>query len=258
MSPSGVEALHLSIIVPVYNEHATVVLLLERLKSLSLPFAFEIVVVDDGSVDGSTELLRRFDTDDRIRVISRGENRGKGAAVRLGAEEARGEFIIIQDSDLELNPSDIGPIVMALSQHPNDAVYGSRFLRPQRNRVPVLTVIANRTLTLLTNVLFGSRLTDMETCYKAMKRTLFLSLDLRANRFDIEPEITARLMLQGCRIVEIPIFYSPRSRRSGKKIRASDAIAAAVTLVRLRLSKLTLRGHRARTSTADRSGNECP
>jgi glycosyltransferase involved in cell wall biosynthesis len=236
--PTALNDVQLSIVVPVFNEKANIGAVLNRLLNLQLPLAFEIVVVDDGSADGSAELARGMVGDARLRVICEPVNRGKGAAVRVGVAAARGEFVIIQDADLELDPGEIGPLIDLLMRHPSEAVYGSRFLRAQKDRIPIAGHLGNRALTFVTNVLYGGAITDMETCYKAMRRSVFLSLDLHGERFEIEPEITAKLFLQGRRILEVPVTYSPRSRSAGKKIRATDGVLAIIMLFRLRFPTL--------------------
>jgi glycosyltransferase involved in cell wall biosynthesis len=228
-----------SVIVPVFNEHATVAAVIERLLTIDFPTDREIIVVNDGSSDGTREVLGRLEGTPRLRIVHAEANRGKGHAIRLGLDQARGEVIAIQDADLELDPVQLGSLVEPLLRGEAEVVYGSRFLG-RRPDAPWLTVVANRTLTSLTNILYGSSITDMETCYKVMRTTVARSLGLTADRFDIEPEITARLLKAGHRIVELPVTFTPRSRAAGKKIGWRDGIAAVRVLVRPRVSS---KGH---------------
>jgi len=225
----------LTIIVPVFNEEGTILAVADRLQSIPLPVAREILIVNDGSRDGTRDALdgiaRRHPS---ITVVHAHENRGKGHAIRLGLARARGTIVAIQDADLELDPAELGMLVEPILEGATSVVYGSRFMRG-RPGGGGLGYLANRTLTSITNVLFGSSLTDMETCYKIMRTDVARSLDLTANRFDIEPEITARLLLAGHRIVERPVTYSPRSRSAGKKIGWRDGVIAIRVLLRLRL-----------------------
>jgi glycosyltransferase involved in cell wall biosynthesis len=208
----------LSILVPVFNEARTVASVLDRLLTIALPVPREIVVVNDGSSDGTREVLDAFPIQGRaVRILHVEPNAGKGAAIRLGLQHARGTIIAIQDADLELDPAQLGALVAPIVAGETNVVYGSRFLAG-RPDAPWLTVLANRTLTLLTNLLFGARITDMETCYKIMRTDVARALELESNRFDIEPEITAKLLLSGHRIRELPVYFKPRQRTEGKKI----------------------------------------
>ncbi len=224
-----------SIIVPVFNEHATVAAVIDRLLTIDFPTDREIIVINDGSSDGTREVLGRFEGTPRLRIVHAEVNRGKGHAIRLGLDQARGDVIAIQDADLELDPAQLGSLVEPLLQGKAEVVYGSRFLG-RRPDAPWLTLVANRTLTSLTNILYGSSITDMETCYKIMRTTVARGLGLTADRFDIEPEITARLLKAGHRIVELPVTFTPRSRAAGKKIGWRDGIAAVRVLFRHRFS----------------------
>jgi len=217
----------LSVLIPVYNEESSVEKLIERVKAA--PVAKEIIAVNDCSSDGTLAALSRIDG---VRVFSHPTNRGKGAAIRTGLAEAGGDVVVVQDADLEYNPNDYPALVAPFQNLGVDAVYGSRFRG--RGEFLLLSRLANYFLTFLTDALFGGRITDMETCYKLIRRPLFAGLNLTANRFDIEPEITAKLLRRRCRIVEVPIRYS--ARRAGKKIGAKDGLAACLTLFRWYLS----------------------
>jgi glycosyltransferase involved in cell wall biosynthesis len=226
----------LSIIVPVYNEVRTVRAVIERLLSIDLPAEREILIVDDGSTDGTREVLSAVVAAGlAVSVIHAVRNAGKGAAIRLGFGQARGTIVAIQDADLELDPQQLSALVEPILAGRADVVYGSRFLGG-RIDAPWLTIAANQVLTATTNVLYGSSLTDMETCYKVMRTDIARSLKLTANRFDIEPEITARLLRAGHRIHELPVRFDPRSRAQGKKIGWKDGVRALQVLVRERLA----------------------
>jgi glycosyltransferase involved in cell wall biosynthesis len=235
MSPPAPGAQLLSIIVPVFNEVETVATVIARLRSIELPVAREIVIVDDGSIDGTGDVLRQLGSAAEVTVVHAAQNAGKGSAVRLGLAHARGSIIAIQDADLELDPAQIARLLQPILEGETAVVYGSRFLggRPQ---VPWRTVLANRLLTALTNLLYGSSLTDMETCYKVMRTETARSLALESDRFDIEPEITAKLLRRGHNIKEIPVRFTPRSRAAGKKIGWQDGLRAIAVLARYRFA----------------------
>jgi glycosyltransferase involved in cell wall biosynthesis len=209
---------------------------IDRLLTIDLPAAREIIVINDGSSDGTREVLDGLAANPRLRIVHADRNRGKGHAIRLGLSTARGDVVAIQDADLELDPAQLAMLVAPLLAGETDVVYGSRFLSGTPD-APRLTIVANRTLTSLTNVLFGSAITDMETCYKVMRTSVARSLGLTADRFDIEPEITARLLKAGHTIVERPVTFLPRSRAAGKKIGWRDGFAAVRVLFRHRFSR---------------------
>jgi len=211
---------------------------IDRLLTIHLPAAREIIVVNDGSSDGTREVLDGLPANVRLHIVHAERNRGKGHAIRLGLSTARGDVVAIQDADLELDPAQLAMLVAPLLAGETDVVYGSRFLAGTPD-APRLTLIANRTLTSLTNLLFGSAITDMETCYKVMRTSVARSLGLTADRFDIEPEITARLLKAGHTIVEHPVTFQPRSRAAGKKIGWRDGVAAVRVLFRHRFSRRT-------------------
>jgi glycosyltransferase involved in cell wall biosynthesis len=226
----------LSIIVPVYNERATIAAVLERLLTIDLPLDREIIVVNDGSSDGTREVLDAFgDRNGVLHVIHVSPNRGKGHAVRTGLARSKGSITAIQDADLELDPAQLADLVTPILRGDAVAVYGSRFMRGG-TKVPVATRVGNAVLTWLTNALYGQALTDMETCYKIMAGDVARSLTLTADRFDIEPEITVQLLRRGHRILEKPVTFSPRSRAAGKKIRWHDGVQAIRILVRERFA----------------------
>jgi glycosyltransferase involved in cell wall biosynthesis len=224
----------LSIIVPVYNEVRTVAAVIDRLQAIDLPVPREIVVVDDGSTDGTREVLAGIgDRGSGIRILLAEKNAGKGSAIRRGLAAATGTIMAIQDADLELDPQQLSMLVAPIVRGDADVVYGSRFL-DGTPAAPWITIVANRALTGVTNVLFGASITDMETCYKIMRVDVARSLALDANRFDIEPQITARLLRHGHRIHELPVKFDPRSRAQGKKIGWRDGVRAVEVLVKER------------------------
>lgn len=232
----GQRRVRLSIIVPVYNEASTIAEVLSRVLAIELDLDRQIVVVDDGSTDGTREWLDAWveDQPDWVLVEHHAGNRGKGAALRTGFAKATGDYVIIQDGDLEYDPRDYPRMLAPLLEGRARVVYGSRFLGA---RPPMFFTqrMGNVFLTKLTNLLYGASITDMETCYKLFAREVIQQLPLAADRFDIEPEMTARVLRQGIEIVEVPISYSGRSYVSGKKINWRDFIVAVRTLVRLRL-----------------------
>lgn len=227
--------MRLSIIVPVFNERATVLQVLDRVAAIDSEA--EIVVVDDGSTDGTLALLveRARRNDRKITLVQHPVNRGKGAALASGVGRATGDYVIVQDADLEYDPADYRKLIAVVDARQAEAVYGSRFGGGRPN-MSVRHRMGNRLLTGLTNVLYGSSLTDMETCYKLLRRSLFVELAITCNRFDVEPEITAKLLRAGVTIHEVPISYAGRSFAEGKKISWVDFVMAVWTLVRLRVS----------------------
>jgi glycosyltransferase involved in cell wall biosynthesis len=229
----------LSVIIPVYNEETTIEAVVERVLAVDLPgIDREVVIADDGSTDSSPRVIGRVQArhGQVVRVYTSLLNLGKGAAVRYALEYATGDTAIIQDADLELSPEEYARLLQPIQEGRADVVYGSRFTGPAGN-VPLRTRLGNRLLTLATNLLFGSRLTDMETAYKVFRVDLVRGLKLRCVRFDIEPEVTARLLQLGQRITEVPISYRPRTADEGKKISWRDGLAALFTLVRCRLTR---------------------
>jgi glycosyltransferase involved in cell wall biosynthesis len=217
----------ISIVVPVYNEKRTILQILERIEKT--PYDKEIVVVDDCSTDGTREILRSIDSHCQIpsaRFLYQPINQGKGAALRTGIAAATGEIIIIQDADLEYDPSDYGVLIQPIATGLADVVYGSRFLSGPHRVLFFWHSLGNRILTLLSNMFTDLNLTDMETGYKAFRRELFSKITIEENRFGFEPEITAKIAKLRCRIYEVPISYFGRDYSEGKKITWKDGIAA--------------------------------
>ncbi len=214
----------LSVIIPVYNEEKSVVDVIKMVQMV--PIAKEIIVVDDCSTDNTPVMLR---TVSNIKVLTKKKNQGKGAAIRTGLLAAKGDIVLIQDADFEYNPKDYLRLMAPFLNDNNvAAVYGSRF--KGKGSFLFRSWLANIFLTFLTNALFGSKITDMETGYKAIRHEVFKQLNLSARRFDIEPEITAKLLRQGWRIVEVPISY--HYRKEGKKIGWRDGVIACLTLLK--------------------------
>lgn len=222
----------LSIIVPVYNERATLPQVLQRIDEV-MPTATEIIVVDDGSTDGTSEWLAEQPPRDRLRIIRRRGNHGKGSAVRLAIRHSRGGVIAIQDADLEYDPADLLRVMWPILEGDADVVYGSRYLKKGADP-SFMHRLGNRLLTLCSNRLTGLRLTDMETCHKAFQGSLLRSICLRESRFGFEPEITAKIARRGVRIMEVPTGYQSRGYLDGKKIGWRDAFAALACMWKYR------------------------
>jgi glycosyltransferase involved in cell wall biosynthesis len=230
--------MRLSVIIPVYNEEQTIHEVLERVAAVELgAIEKEIVIANDGSTDGTRRAIddRHLPPDLAVHVYHSPINLGKGAAVRMGLAFATGDILLVQDADLELDPNEYTELIAPLLDGRADVVYGSRFLKPT-STVAMKSRAANRFLTILTNLLFGGHLTDMETAYKVMRREALQGIRLRTVGFDIEPEITARLLRAGRRIVEVPISYHPRTADEGKKMRFIDGVDAIYTLMKCRLT----------------------
>ena len=222
----------LSVIVPVFNERSTVAEIVRRMRSVELPIEREIVVVDDGSDDGTGAVLTQL-RDSTVRVIAHPQNRGKGAAIRTGLESATGDLVLVQDADLEYDPEDWPRLLAPVLKGRARVVYGSRFTGERRNML-FLHWVGNRFLSLVTNVLYNSTLSDMETCYKLFDRRVLDGIRLHADRFDFEPEFTAKVLRRRIRIYEVPISYAGRELSEGKKITWQDGVTALWTLVKYR------------------------
>jgi glycosyltransferase involved in cell wall biosynthesis len=228
----------LSIIIPVYNESRTVGAIIDKVRGLDLGNGIdkEIIVVNDGSSDGTREALARFENVPGVRVHHSPVNLGKGSSVRIGFSFASGDIVTIQDADLELDPAEYKELIKPILDGSADVVYGSRFVG--KGRQGKLTFwIANKALAGLTNTLYGSSLTDIETCYKVLRADVVKQLRLKASRFEIEPELTAQLLKRGFRIKELPIGYAPRTHDEGKKINWRDGFGAVWMLVNQKLEK---------------------
>ena len=223
--------MEISVLIPVYNEKDTILEVVRRVQEQ--PFDKEIIIVDDHSNDGTRELLRGAEWPPNVKVLYHEKNRGKGAAIRTGVPSATKEIIIIQDADLEYNPADFGVVLQPILDGVADVVYGSRFLGTHRSFM-LHHYLGNKLLTLITNVLYNNILTDMETGYKAFRAPILKSVRIRSNRFDFEPEITAKVLKKGYRIYETPIYYAGRDYAEGKKITWRDGFAAMWALIRFR------------------------
>ncbi len=228
------EGFLLSVVVPVYNERATVAELLRQVREVPIPK--EIIVVDDATTDGTWEVLTEEAAQSDTRLFRHRRNLGKGGAVRTGLAQARGDVVLIQDADLEYDPRDYTALLRPILEGRASAVYGSRFLGEHKAMLFWHTV-GNKFLTLVTNVLYDSTLTDMETCYKVFTRQIADGLDIRQYRWGIDPEITAKILRQGIRIYEVPIAYSGREAWEGKKISWKDGFVVLGTLLRYRFAR---------------------
>jgi glycosyltransferase involved in cell wall biosynthesis len=241
----------LSVIIPVYNERTTLEEIVQRVQTVDLtinrdganplldgPLALEreLVIVDDGSTDGTRDILNRWRAKPKpnMKVIYHEHNSGKGAALRTGFQHATGDVLIVQDADLEYDPRDYVKLLEPLLEGRAPVVYGSRFMGGPRSAMSLTHTLGNKMLTLFTNVLFGTALTDMETCYKCFRRDVIAGMVLRSRAFEIEPEITAKILKRGYTIFEVPISYNGRSFHEGKKIGWRDGFAATRTLLRYR------------------------
>ena len=219
---------------PAYNERSTIDEIVRRV--LAVPIKLELIVVDDCSNDGTRERLQELQPALGFTLLLQPRNMGKGAALRAGFAKVQGEIAVVQDADLEYSPEEYPQLIELICSGRADVVYGSRFLG--RHRVFMFVhYVGNRMLTLLTNVLYNTMLTDMETCFKAMHVDVLRSMTLKSNRFGIEPEITAKVFKRGCRVYEVPITYDGRGYSDGKKITWRDGIAAIWTLIRFRFTE---------------------
>jgi glycosyltransferase involved in cell wall biosynthesis len=225
----------LTVVIPVYNERATVAEIIRRIRAVDIPLTLQVIVVDDGSSDGSDKVLQALE-DSTVRVIRHTHNQGKGAAVRTGMEAMTGDLLLIQDADLEYDPDDWPLLLDPILKGKARVVYGSRFTGERKNMLP-LHWFGNRMLSLVTNVLYSSTLSDMETCYKLFDAEVLKGITLVSDRFEFEPEITAKVMRRGFRIYEVPISYAGREANEGKKITWRDGFGAMAALIRFRFTK---------------------
>jgi len=225
--------MNVSVIIPSYNEANTIKELLKRVQAENI--ASEILIIDDGSTDGTREILETYSGKEPFKIILHEFNQGKGAAVRTGIQHAKGDVIIIQDADLEYNPREYKELLKPIEEGMAEVVYGSRFLGGPRRPTMFWHMVANKLLTFMTNILYNNILTDMETGYKVFLREVVQDMPLRANRFDFEPEFTAKILKRKVRIFEIPITFYPRDYSEGKKIGLRDAFQAVWTLLKYRL-----------------------
>jgi len=224
--------MNLSVIIPVYNEEKNVQEIIKRVQYSKL--ANEIIVVDDGSQDGTRDILKDLDGKSNVRVILHEKNQGKGAAVVTGMKAAKGEVLLIQDADLEYDPRDYPALLQPIEEGLADVVYGSRFLGAAHRVTMFWHQVANKMLTFMTNILYDSILTDMETGYKVFRREVIEGINIRSRRFNFEPEFTAKILKRRHRIFEVPITFNPRDYVEGKKIKLKDAFEAVWALIRYR------------------------
>ncbi len=243
--------MRLSIIMPVYNERATLEEIVQRVQAVDLtinprgdnpllpgPITFEreIVIVDDGSTDGTRQILDRWRSDPppHTQIIYHAQNSGKGAALRTGFQHATGDVLVIQDADLEYDPRDYVKLLEPLMEGRSPVVYGSRFMGGPRSAMSLTHTLGNKFVTLITNLLYGTSLSDMETCYKCFRREVIEGLTLHSRAFEIEPELTAKILKRGYPIFEVPISYNGRAFHEGKKLDWRDGFGALRTLVKYR------------------------
>jgi glycosyltransferase involved in cell wall biosynthesis len=226
----------LSVIVPVFNERTTVAEVIRRIRAVKLPVEIEVIVVDDGSSDGTDKVLAAVG-DSTVRIINHPQNKGKGAAIRTGMAAVRGDLVLIQDADLEYDPEDWTKLLDPILRGKARVVYGSRFTGERKNMLPIHW-IGNRFLSLVTNILYSSTLSDMETCYKLFDRRVLHGITIESDKFDFEPEITAKVLRRGYRIYEVPISYAGREPDEGKKITWRDGFGAVKALVKYRFTRL--------------------
>jgi glycosyltransferase involved in cell wall biosynthesis len=222
----------ITVIIPAFNEKNTIQEIVRRVQAMKM--VEEIIIVDDGSTDGTRDLISNLDGKNNVRIILHEKNQGKGAAVRTGISAATGEVLMIQDADLEYDPREYPNLMKPIEEGMADVVYGSRFLGAPHRAILFWNMVANKLLTLMTNILYNNILTDMETGYKVFKREVVADMKIHAKRFDFEPEFTAKILKKKVRVFEVPITFNPRDYSEGKKIKMRDAFEAVWTLIKYR------------------------
>ncbi len=224
--------MNLTVVMPVYNEKETIREIVRRV--LAMDEVSELLIVDDGSTDGTRKILEEINGTDRVRIFLKDKNEGKGSAVVKGFKEAQGDLIVIQDADLEYDPRHYKVLLEPIREGLADVVYGSRFLGEARRPILFWNMVANKILTLVTNILYNTILTDMETGYKMFRREVICDMQIHARRFDFEPEVTAKILKRKVRLFEVPIAFNPRDYSEGKKITIWDGVEAMWTLIKYR------------------------
>lgn len=224
----------ISIIVPIYNEIQTINQILEKIAQANFcDMEKEIILVDDCSTDGTRDLLKELEKNNKYKIYYHQKNQGKGAAIKTAIKEVTGDIVVIQDADLEYDPKEYKELIKLILENKADVVYGSRLSGAKASRSFKFShLLGNKFLTLLTNILYDTTLTDMETCYKAFKADVIKSINIRSNKFDFEPEITAKIMKKKCSLYEVPISYYGRDYNEGKKITWNDGFGAVIALLK--------------------------
>jgi len=224
----------LSIIIPVYNESKTILKILDKIKKVKIPIKKEIIIVDDFSKDGTRKILKKI-KDKNIKIYFHNKNLGKGSTIKTGINNSGGDLIIIQDADLEYDPSDYKKLIKPILDGKTKVVYGSRFLKNNK-KIYNIYYFGNKILSFLTSIIYLTKITDMETCYKVFDSKLIKKMNIKSKRFDFEPEITSKLLKNNIKILEVPISYFPRRKSEGKKIRIKDGVIALLTLIKYRFA----------------------
>jgi len=225
----------LSVIIPVYNERETIEEILRKVESVNVgKIQREIIVVDDFSKDGTREILQELAKNKKIKLLFHDRNYGKGHAIKSGLKIARGDIILVQDADLEYNPDEYSELIKPILDGQTKVVYGSRILKKDNKYSSLLFYLGGRIVTAITNLLYNSKLTDEPTCYKVFKKEVIDGIRIDGERFEWEPEVTAKILKKGIKISEVPISYKPRGKEKGKKINWKDGIVAIWTLIKYR------------------------